>query len=130
MTGNSRPTDDRVIMGIDPSINCTGICVHDTITGNNIYYMVVGKSTKKMQNFSNDFVHILDYHKQNTTNDDYPVKESKKTANISEICSIIKNIIPITSKLHKTLVYSSACIEINVKFQSPRFTVPHRRCNT
>lgn len=82
-----------VIMGIDPSINCTGVCVHDTITGNNIYYMVVGKSTKKMQNFSNDFVRIFDYHKQTTTNDDYPVKESKKTVNISEICSIIKNII-------------------------------------
>jgi Holliday junction resolvasome RuvABC endonuclease subunit len=37
-----------IIMGIDPSINCTGVCVYNTLTGNSMYYMIVGKITKKM----------------------------------------------------------------------------------
>lgn len=82
-----------VIIGIDPSINCTGVCVYDTITGNNMYYMIVGKTTKKMQKFENERVQIREYGKQTSTNDEYSIKENKKTANINNICDIIKDII-------------------------------------
>lgn len=80
-------------MGIDPSINCTGVCIYDTVTGNNMYYMIVGKATKKMLAFKNDFIQIREYGKQSTTDDDYSIKENKKTANISNICGILKDII-------------------------------------
>ena len=82
-----------IVIGIDPSINCTGVCVYDTITGNNMYYMIVGKTTKKMQKFENERVKIKDYCKQTSTNDEYSIKENKKTANINNICDIIKDII-------------------------------------
>lgn len=82
-----------IVVGIDPSINCTGVCIYDTLTGNNMYYMIVGKATKKMLSFKNDFIQIREYGKQSTTGDDYSIKENKKTANINNICDIIKNII-------------------------------------
>ena len=82
-----------VVMGIDPSINCTGICIYDTLTGNNTYYMIVGKATKKMLAFKHEYIHIVHYNKQTYTNDDYSVKENKKTENIVVICSSIKDII-------------------------------------
>ena len=52
-----------IILGIDPSINCTGICIYDTATNAHIYYMIAAKCTKKMKEFSNDYVHIIDYGK-------------------------------------------------------------------
>lgn len=82
-----------IVMGIDPSINCTGICIYDTVTGNNLYYMIVAKATKKMLEFKHDNVTIRDYHKCTYTNDEYTVKETKKTGNIWNICQYIKDII-------------------------------------
>jgi Holliday junction resolvasome RuvABC endonuclease subunit len=82
-----------IIMGIDPSINCTGVCVYNTLTGNSMYYMIVGKITKKMSIFKNDFIQIRGYDKQLSTNDEYSIKEAKKTTNINSICDIIKDII-------------------------------------
>lgn len=82
-----------VIMGIDPSINCTGVCIYDTITGNNMYYMIVGKATKKMKEFDHENVIIRCYNKTIYTDDIYTVKENKKTRNIIEICDYLKDII-------------------------------------
>lgn len=80
-------------IGIDPSINCTGVCIYDTDNNTNIYYMIVGNATKKMQKFSNDFVTIKTYNKESYTKDEYTVKEYKKTLNIISVCDIIKDII-------------------------------------
>ena len=82
-----------IIMGIDPSINCTGICIYDTLTGSNAYYMIIGKATKKMLAFKHEYIHISTYDKQTYTNDEYSVKENKKTENIVRICALIRDII-------------------------------------
>mgnify|MGYP003305894779 CR=1 FL=1 len=81
-----------IVMGIDPSINCTGVCICDTLTGSNIYHMIVGKATQKMLKFKHDNVYIKSYDKQTYTNDPYTIKERKKTANISDICESIKDL--------------------------------------
>ena len=80
-------------IGIDPSINCTGICVYNSITHVHIYYMIVSKCTKKMKNFSNDFVHIIEYGKRESNKGEYQTKEFNKAQNIYDICIIIRDII-------------------------------------
>lgn len=86
-----------IIIGIDPSINCTGICVYNDITNSHIYYMIISKCTKKMKNFSNNNVHIIEYGKQESNKGEYQLKEFNKSKNIYNICNIIKEII----HLHK-----------------------------
>lgn len=80
-------------MGIDPSINCTGICIYDDINNINYYYMIVAKMNKKMQQFSNDYVKIISYNKQEYSKDDYSTKEFKKSMNVHNICYYIRDII-------------------------------------
>lgn len=82
-----------VTMGIDPSINCTGICIYDDVNNTNYYYMIVAKMTKKMQQFNNEHVKVISYDKQEYSKDDYPTKEFKKSMNVHSICHYIKEII-------------------------------------
>lgn len=84
-----------VIVGIDPSINCTGICVYNSVTMSHVYYMIVSKCTKKMRNFSNDYVHIIEYNKLESNKGDYPLKEYNKACNIYNICMIIRDILQV-----------------------------------
>ena len=58
------------VIGIDPSINSTGVCVHfddDTY----IYYIISSKMTKKMEKFKHDCVKFLPYDKINYTDLEY-----------------------------------------------------------
>ena len=71
-----------VTIGIDPSINCTGICVHDSLMNNHTYYMIVSKCTKKMKAFSNDSIHIIEYGKRESNKGEYQIKEYNKAQNI------------------------------------------------
>lgn len=82
-----------VTMGIDPSINCTGVCIYDEINNIHYYYMIVAKMNKKMQNFDNEFVKIISYNKQEYSKDNYPTKEFKKSMNVHSICNYIRDII-------------------------------------
>ena len=82
-----------VTMGIDPSINCTGVCVYDDVNDVHYYYMIVGKMNKKMQKFENEFVKIISYDKQEYSKDDYPTKEFKKSMNVHSICYYIRDLI-------------------------------------
>lgn len=82
-----------ITIGIDPSINCTGVCVYNDITDEHYYYMIVAKCTKKMENFKNDHIQIINYGKLDYTKDDYSTKEFKKSMNVRGICYCIKNII-------------------------------------
>lgn len=82
-----------IIMGIDPSINCTGICIYDTVTNNHTYYMIVSKTTKKMRDFKHEYIHIFDYGKRETNKGEYHDKEYNKSQNIRDICDYIKDII-------------------------------------
>ena len=81
------------IMGIDPSINCTGVCIYDDVNNIHYYYMIVAKMNKKMQQFDNEFVKIISYNKQEYSKDDYPTKEFKKSVNVQSICYYIRDII-------------------------------------
>lgn len=82
-----------IIIGIDPSINCTGVCVYNTVQKSHTYYMIVSKSTKKMKSFKNDNVHIIDYEKRDSNKGDYQIKEYHKAENIYDICHELKTII-------------------------------------
>ena len=82
-----------IVMGIDPSINCTGICVYNTTTNDCEYFMIIGKMTKKQMLFHHDKIKICNYNKETFTEDSYSIKEQKKTKNIVSICKYIKNII-------------------------------------
>ena len=81
-----------IIMGIDPSINCTGICICDTLTNNHTYYMIVSKRTKKMREFKHDAVYIKEYFKKDSNNGEYHIKEYNKAQNILDIVHYIKDI--------------------------------------
>ena len=80
-------------IGIDPSINCTGICIWDTEENTHSYYMIPSKMTKKMKEFNNKYVNIFPYEKTQTDSSDYSTKESVKFNNIYNICKNINNII-------------------------------------
>ena len=82
-----------MIVGIDPSINCTGVCVWDDKWNNHGYYMVPSKCTKKMREFQHGSVHILPYEKQDTKGLEYSSKESTKFNNIYSIVNKISLIL-------------------------------------
>jgi Holliday junction resolvasome RuvABC endonuclease subunit len=80
-------------IGIDPSINCTGVCVWDDEHNVHAYYMIPSKMTKKMQAFEHDFIRLLPYDKITPSINDYSVKEYVKFCNIYSICKKIDCII-------------------------------------
>ena len=81
------------IMGIDPSINCTGVCIYNDSTRKHTYFMIVSKCTKKMKAFKNDNINIIEYNKRETSKCDYMIKEYNKSQNIYDICIILRDII-------------------------------------
>ena len=86
---------NNIIIGIDPSLNSTGICINNS--KNNIYYIIPSKMTKKMSNFKHKRVHFLPYEKQDIKGLEYKDKEYAKTNNVYNICQNIKTVI----KKHK-----------------------------
>ena len=80
-------------IGIDPSLNSTGVCVYNGLSHK--YFLIVSKATKKMLNFKHPDIQIIKYDKQDTTKKEHPydVIESNKAFNIHNICTIIKQII-------------------------------------
>ena len=82
-----------IIMGIDPSINCTGVCIYDDTQNVHKYYMIVSKCTRKMKEFVSDSISIIEYGKREANKGDYSIKEYNKSHNIFDICNIIKDII-------------------------------------
>lgn len=82
-----------ITIGIDPSINCTGVCVYNSLSNNHTYYMIVSKCTKKMREFVNDNVHIIEYNRLESNKGEYQTKEFNKATNIYNICTIIRDII-------------------------------------
>lgn len=81
-------------IGIDPSINCTGVCVFDSNDNSHKYYMIAGKCTKKMSEFKNDYVTIMDYGKE-TPEGNYNEKEYIKSINLKNVVNCIESIIDI-----------------------------------
>ena len=77
------------ILGIDQSINSTGICLKD---GDDYrYWLIPSKMTRSMEKFSNRYISVIPYNKQ--SGNDYITKEIAKTFNIYKICDIIRSIV-------------------------------------
>lgn len=91
------------VLGVDQSINCTGVCLHTIETDHSgkkpqefhsyQYWLIPAntKYTKKMAAFSNPWITIDPYKKME--GEDYSGKEAAKTMNIYAICDIIESII-------------------------------------
>ena len=83
-------------IGLDLSINSTGICINKD--NKYTYYIISSKLTKKQREFTHKRVHIIEYNKEVIDkNDSYEIKEYKKTINIYNVCKCIQDII----KKHK-----------------------------
>lgn len=80
-----------VIIGIDPSINSTGICINRD--GRYTYYIISSKMTKKMENFIHSKVKFLPYNKESYTDMEYSDKETVKSNNLYNIVKIIEDLI-------------------------------------
>ena len=80
-------------IGIDPSMQSTGVCVYNVDEDTNIYYIVPSKMTKKMTEFHHPFVTLLPYQKDSTTDMEYSEKEYTKTWNFVRLCEQIVHII-------------------------------------
>ena len=87
-----------VVIGIDPSINSTGICIKKG--DSTLYYMIVSKATKKMQDFSNPHIKIIQYDKKSTKGLEYSEKEYIKSCNLCSLGSLIESIIKIYKPIH------------------------------
>lgn len=94
----ANPLTKTTIIGIDPSINSTGICVNKN--NKNVYYNIVSKRTKKLEKFNSKHINILFYEKNTDKSLNYNEKEVEKAKNIFYICNFIKKII----KKHKPTV--------------------------
>lgn len=80
-----------ILMGIDPSINSTGVCICDN--SETLYYNIVPKLTKKMFNNKNPYINFIKYEKYDTKGLTYSEKENIKTINIYNIGLQIETLI-------------------------------------
>lgn len=80
-----------MVLGIDPSINCTGLCISDD--NNTIYILIVSKMTKKMKDFHHNRIRIMQYDKYDIKDLNYEDKEKAKAYNIYNIVSVIDDVI-------------------------------------
>jgi Holliday junction resolvasome RuvABC endonuclease subunit len=78
-------------IGIDPSINSTGICIKRG--KKTLYYIITSKMTKKMKAFQSHCITYLPSEKQEAKNEAYSTKENVKFCNIYSICEHIYNIL-------------------------------------
>ena len=83
----------EIKIGIDPSINSTGICVNDVTSGEVTYYIVTSKMTKKMKEFKHKSVIIKHYEKIDVKDCNYSQKETHKFTNILNICNNLSQIL-------------------------------------
>ena len=86
-----------IIIGIDPSLNSTGICVKNDQKYK--YYNITTKKTKKMEEFSSNYINLCFVDKPNMTDLSYSEKEYQKSHNIYHILEHIKQIL----KKHKPI---------------------------
>ena len=83
-----------VTMGIDPSINCTGICVCG-VEDNPIYILIPSKCTKKMKSFTHDRIFIEPFEKIELKDLNNEEREYAKSCNIYNIVYIIERLVNI-----------------------------------
>ena len=84
------------VIGIDPSINSTGVCVSEVGGDINIYYIISSKATKKSIKYCKgiDYINIIPYKKEKTKGiEQYWRREQIKTHNITLVSREIDNIL-------------------------------------
>ncbi len=86
----------HVTIGIDPSINSTGICVSGVDKQFNIYYLIPSKITKKSLEWAGslDWINIYEYNKLSVKDiDKYYEKESIKFNNLIILVETLSRIL-------------------------------------
>lgn len=82
-----------LIMGIDPSINSTGICIYNEDKPADLkYYIIASHMTKKMKAFRNKYIKYIPYEKAEVSKLEYSEREAGKTNNIYNICKGIQSL--------------------------------------
>ena len=86
----------HIVIGLDPSINSTGICIRDANNTFNKYYLFPSKITNKsldwIQNI--DWIKVYNYEKTPINNiNDYSTKESIKFKNTIKVYDLIETVI-------------------------------------
>lgn len=85
-----------ITIGLDLSINSTGVCIYNTTKMQGFYYIIGNKFTKKATSYHNNNLVLLTYDKTAVDSKlDYSVKEELKTYNIYNIVKAIKVILDI-----------------------------------
>ena len=107
----------HVTIGIDPSINSTGVCVSGVDSDFNIYYIIPSKITKKSLDWTRgkDWINIEEYEKVSVKDiDKYYEKEFIKFGNLfvlvetlSRVLDIIKHNYIIDSATMEGVSYGS-----------------------
>lgn len=83
-----------ISIGLDLSINSTGVCVYDSITRHAEYYIIGTKFTKKALEYQHDNLSLIPCEKIIASQkDEYHVKESIKTHNIYNIIVELRGLI-------------------------------------
>lgn len=86
----------HVTVGIDPSINSTGICVSGVDKQFNIYYLIPSKITKKSLEWVDglDWINIYEYNKLSVKDiDKYYEKESIKFNNLIVLVETLSRVL-------------------------------------
>lgn len=109
----------KIIIGIDPSINSSGICVLKENAGTDYWlicshvpFKIKRKLDQKSSNIfykkisENTTLYVIEYSKNIEKNNTYSKKEILKTSNLIQIRNIVKNII---------LQYLSTQVQINIE---------------
>lgn len=89
---------DHVTIGIDPSVNSTGICVSGDDW--NMYYLIPSKITKKSIDWSKcvNWLKVYEYEKSSITNiEKYHEKEFIKFNNLATLVDTISQVLDIIS---------------------------------
>lgn len=83
-----------IFMGLDLSINSSGICIYNAENKKTIYYIIGSKFTKKALSSSQIIVNLQSYDKKDIDkNSEYYIKENTKTHNIYNIVNEIEKLI-------------------------------------
>lgn len=81
------------IMGIDPSMRSTGICVWDIDNNKHMYNLICSTTTKKVKSFKNQRFKLYMYDAISVKDKNSIGKESAKTINIYNIVQHISNLL-------------------------------------
>lgn len=85
-----REKKKKIVIGIDPSMRSTGVCVWDGYEHK--YYLVAASPTKKLRNFVHNNLKVLAYIPTPVKDKTSIGKEWAKTDNVETVASLVKKI--------------------------------------